>query len=131
MIVLVVDDSPPVRARLVAMMSEGPGVEVLEAGDAAEALAALASTAIDVVILDLHLPRSSGLQLLTQIKATEPGVTVVVLTNDASSQHRRECLLRGADHFFDKSHHFAAAAELVVALAPAIDTRSGSKTRLP
>jgi len=117
MIVLVVDDSPAVRARLVAMIGAAPDVDVREAGEAEGALAVIASSAVDVVVLDLHLPRTSGLELLTRIKALDSTITVVVLTNEVSAPYRRECLLRGADHFFDKSRHFTRAAEAVLASA--------------
>lgn len=117
MVVLVVDDSGPVRARLMAMIAEVAGVEVRQARDAIEAAAALAAAPIDVIILDLHLPDGSGLLVLDRAKAKNPAVVVVVLTNDASEQHRRECLLHGADYFFDKSHHFAHAVDIVRALS--------------
>jgi two-component system, OmpR family, response regulator len=117
MIVLVVDDSPAVRARLVAMIGAAPHVDVREAGEAQGALAVIARAAVDVVVLDLHLPQTSGLDLLTRIKALDSTITVIVLTNEASTPYRRECLLRGADHFFDKSHDFARAAEAVLASA--------------
>jgi DNA-binding NarL/FixJ family response regulator len=117
MIVLVVDDSPAVRARLVAMIGAAPDVDVREAGEAQGAMAVIAGTAVDVVVLDLHLPQTSGLDLLTRIKALDSTITVIVLTNEVSAPYRRECLLRGADHFFDKSRHFAHAAEAVLASA--------------
>jgi len=129
MIVLVVDDSPSIRARLVAMIGAAPHVDVREAGEAGGALAVIASTTVDVVVLDLHLPSTSGLDLLTRIKAIDPAITVVVLTNEVSEPYRRECLLRGADHFFDKSRHFTCAAEAVLASAAGATRRS--RTPLP
>jgi DNA-binding NarL/FixJ family response regulator len=127
MIVLVVDDSPAIRARLVAMFAGAPDVDVREAGEASAALALMAEAAIDVVVLDLRLPRISGLELLSRIKAIDPSVRVIVLTNEVSEQHRRECLLRGADQFFDKSRHFTRAVEAV--LVSAATPRRGATGR--
>jgi DNA-binding response OmpR family regulator len=129
MIALVVDDSGPVRARITAMVAEAPGVHVMQARDGREAAAALAANPVDIVILDLHLPDCSGLQVLDRVKASDRAPLVVVLTNDASAQHRRECLLRGADHFFDKSLEFARAVEVVLALAARLAAAAGT-TRL-
>jgi DNA-binding response OmpR family regulator len=130
MIALVVDDSGPVRARITAMVAEAPGVHVRQARDGREAAAALAADPVDIVILDLHLPDGSGLQVLDRAKAGDRAPLIVVLTNDASAQHRRECLLRGADHFFDKSLEFARAVEVVLALAAKLTAAEGA-TRLP
>jgi len=116
--ILVVDDSAPVRARLLALIGEARGVEVHEASDATQALAAMAASKVDVVILDLHLgPRSSGLDVLAAIKAEDPRIVVIVLTNEAGEQYRREILARGADFFLDKSRNFFRAAEIVIAMA--------------
>jgi DNA-binding NarL/FixJ family response regulator len=114
---LVVDDSAPVRARLLALIREGCAAEVHEAGDAEQALAAIAVSKMNAVILDLHLGRRSGLEVLTRIKAADPSIVVIVLTNEAGEHYRRELLARGADFFLDKSRNFDRAAEIVIAIA--------------
>ena len=131
MLVLVVEDSAVVRARLTAMIGEAAGARVREACDGAAALAALEEEAVDAVVLDLHLPDGSGFHVLEYVKRKDPAIAVVVLTNNASEQHRRECLARGADHFFDKSRHFAQAVEAALALAAQrAPADTGGRTRL-
>ena len=115
--VLVVDDSATVRRRLLAMLGEFEAVEAFEAEDVRAARDVLESTAIDAVILDLCLRECRAFELIGQIKSTRPGATVVILTNDAGEAQRRECLLRGADHFFDKSLQFERALDVVIARA--------------
>ena len=109
-----VDDAPGIRARLLALLQEVDGVQTLEARDAAEGLALLRAHGADVVVLDLHMPGRSGLDVLRDIKATVPSPTVVVLTSHPTELHRRMCLERGADHFFDKAREFARVLDVLV-----------------
>jgi DNA-binding NarL/FixJ family response regulator len=112
--ILVIDDAPHVRARLVAMLAAVPGVErIFEAGSAEDALAALRAHAPQVVVLDLHIADTSGLAFAPCIKRVCPGAVLIVLTNDSTDQHRRRCFAVGADAFFDKSGEFDAVFKMV------------------
>jgi DNA-binding response OmpR family regulator len=111
--ILVVDDSAAIRARLVAMLRELPGVEPHEATDADEALAAIREHLPDLVVLDVHMPGKSGIDVLPIIKALPSAPVVVVLTSHPTEHHRRLSLAQGADFFFDKSLDFARVLELV------------------
>jgi DNA-binding NarL/FixJ family response regulator len=122
--VLVVDDAPGVRARLVAMLACITGVRrVVEAASATEALQALRTHAPHVVVLDVRMPDSGGLALATRVKQECPDALLVVLTNESTDQHRRRCLGLGADSFFDKSREFDAVIGLITDLA----ARAGDK----
>ena len=90
----------------------------------------LEASATDLVLLDLHLGRATGrntagssaalgFELIDRIKASLPRALVVVLSNAASEPHRRECLRRGADYFFDKSLEFERAIQLIASRAAA------------
>lgn len=111
--VLVVDDSQAVRTRLLSLMREVAGLVLSEAADAEEALAALRAHGADVVVLDLHMPGRSGIDILPEIKALVPAPIVVMLTADPTDHHRRLSLSRGADFFFDKATDFALVLELL------------------
>ncbi len=111
--VLIVDDSPSIRARLVAMLRELPSVELREAADADEALSAIGESVPDLVVLDVHMPGRSGLDIVPEIKAVPVPPLVVILTSDASERHRRLSLSQGADFFFDKARDFTRVVELV------------------
>ena len=59
-----VDDEPLARTRLARLLGATGRVEIVgQAGDAAEALAALARVTADVVFLDIHMPGMSGLEM--------------------------------------------------------------------
>jgi DNA-binding response OmpR family regulator len=111
--VLVVDDSPVIRARLVAMLGEVPGVEVHEAEAADEALAAIALHRPHLVVLDVHMPGKSGLDVLPDIKALPHAPMVAVVTSHPTEHHRRLSMTMGADLFLDKSREFGRVLELV------------------
>jgi DNA-binding NarL/FixJ family response regulator len=113
--VLVVDDSNLIRKRLIEMLLDASELDVEEACDTAEALRILERTPVDVVVLDMHIGPNSSLDFIPVVKRHAPRVAVLVLTNDASDAHRRACLLRGADYFFDKSRQFENALEVVLA----------------
>jgi two-component system, NarL family, response regulator DevR len=111
--VLVVDDSPAIRVRLVTLLREIDGLDLFEASGADEALSSLASVDMDVVLLDLHMPGRTGLDALPAIKARVPSPLVIVLTGHPTDHHERLCLAMGADYFFDKSKDFARVLELL------------------
>jgi two-component system response regulator DevR len=112
--VLLLDDAR-VRDRLRERLEEA-GAEIhvrLDAdGDA---------HAVDFVILDIHAP-NMGLGGLAQLRARMPQAVFVILTNEATDFHRRNCLRGGADFFFDKSREFDRAIEVILLSAV---TRAG------
>lgn len=111
--VLVVDDSTVIRARLVAMLLEVPGVEVHEAEAADEALTAIVVHRPDLVVLDVHMPGKSGLDVLPTIKALPHAPIVAVVTSHPTEHHRRLSMTMGADLFLDKAREFVRVLELV------------------
>ena len=76
--VLVVDDEPLIRWSLVNRLKE-EGYRTLEAGTAGEAVAQHREGA-DLVLLDFALPDANGLDVLKQIKETDPDTLVIMLT---------------------------------------------------
>jgi two-component system, LytTR family, response regulator len=82
----IVDDEPLARTRLARLLGATGRVEVVgQAGDAAEALAALTRVTADVAFLDIHMPGMSGLDLARRLPA---GLAVVFTT--AYDQHALE-----------------------------------------
>ena len=101
---LVIDDSVPVRKRVAAVLAEIPGVDaVLECGGSVDALELLREQSPEIIVLDLNLRGESGLAFMRRAKLGSVRPLLIVLTNESSERHRRECVARGADHFFDKS----------------------------
>ena len=116
--VYVVDDSELVRERLIDMVSEIEGVEVVGgAGDLRGAEASIRQLRPDAVILDIRLPDGSGITLLRHMKRERPAATVIVLTNYPYPQYREECLDAGADYFLYKATEFDKVGEILNRMA--------------
>jgi DNA-binding NarL/FixJ family response regulator len=60
----------------------------------------------DALILDLHMPGGSGLDVLRAIRTDHPDLYVVIFTNYPYPEYREECLSAGANLFLDKSAEF-------------------------
>lgn len=122
--VFIVEDSESVRTRLQAMLSGIPGIAVTgHAVDEAGALAGVKSLSPDVVILDLHLKRGSGLKVLSGIKKDYTATRVIVLTNFSNEACSSFCKQAGADYFFDKSFQFMLVGAALEQLASRNETR--------
>jgi DNA-binding NarL/FixJ family response regulator len=105
--VLICDDHPVYRRGLGVLLAEIDGIEVVgEAVDGEDALRQAALAAPDVVVMDLHLPGVSGVDVTHELLARRPEMGVVVLTmfeDDTSlfaalRAGARGYLVKGADH---------------------------------
>lgn len=112
--VYIVEDSRHIREALVEMLSDLDDVTVAgQAEDAPRAIAAIPVCQPDFVVLDYQLARGTGLDVLLAIREIMPDVKFIVLTNHATSQHRRICLEAGADWFLDKQNEFEKVRDIV------------------
>ncbi len=98
--VLVVDDDSQLR-QLVGKFLRSNGFRVTSVGTAPEMQHALASTPIDMVILDLMLPGTSGLELCRSLRSTS-SVPVIMLTAKSEEADRIVGLEMGADDYITK-----------------------------
>ncbi|WP_157466568.1 response regulator [Edaphobacter aggregans] len=79
--ILVVDDHHVVRQGLVALLGILPEIEVVgQAADGAEAIALHRSLHPDITLMDLQLPKLSGVEAIRRIRAEDPAARVIVLT---------------------------------------------------
>jgi two-component system nitrogen regulation response regulator GlnG len=111
--VLVVDDEALLRWSVSETLADR-GFHVLEAADATEALTILgqAPHAIDVVLLDLNLPDSTDLSLLSAIRTVAPRASVILMTAFAREDIVREALDLGAFRVVNKPFDMEAISEL-------------------
>ncbi len=99
--VLVVEDDASMGFFLCeAMNKEGYQASLVPNGE--EALSRLRRDEFDLVILDLKLPRMSGMDVLTNIKRTHPDATVIIVTAHGSESVALEALRKGAYDYFSK-----------------------------
>ncbi|MFC5176446.1 response regulator transcription factor [Nocardioides taihuensis] len=110
--VLVVDDDKAVRESLRRSL-EFNGYDVVLAGDGAEALAVIAGTDPDVVVMDVMMPRLDGLEATRALRTAGNDVPILVLTARDAVGDRVEGLDAGADDYLTKPF---ALAELLARL---------------
>jgi two-component system, OmpR family, response regulator MprA len=99
--VLVVDDDKAVRESLRRSL-EFNGYDVALAGDGAEALARIAATDPDVVVMDVMMPRLDGLETTKALRAAGNDLPILVLTARDAVGDRVEGLDAGADDYLTK-----------------------------
>ncbi|MET9416486.1 response regulator transcription factor [Streptomyces klenkii] len=128
--VVVADDQELVRSGFAMILSAQPDIEVVaEAGDGAEAVAAVRRHAPDVVLLDIRMPRMDGIEAARAICA-ESGCKAVMLTTFDQDDYVYEALHAGASGFLLKDvrrDDLVHAVRVVVAgdslLAPSVARR--------
>jgi DNA-binding NarL/FixJ family response regulator len=115
--IFIVDDMPSMRDRLRELVGDIEGVEIVgDAGTPEDAIEGILRTHPDCVLLDYQLLGGTGVDVLRAVHPQSPEIAFIVLTNHATTQHRRACLDAGARYFLDKSTEFnrirTAIAEL-------------------
>jgi DNA-binding NarL/FixJ family response regulator len=112
--VLIADDSEIVRERLAYLLGDVAGIEIVgQAEDAVEGKNLAEALRPDVAILDVRMPRGSGVDVLRALKRDNPAATVIILTNFIDPEARQLCMAQGADYFFDKSIEFEQAVAVL------------------
>ncbi|HEV8025863.1 MAG TPA: response regulator [Stellaceae bacterium] len=124
--VLIVDDEPPIR-RFLRTSLAAQDYEVIEAGNGAEAIRAMASAAPDLVILDLGLPDMNGTEVIRSIRGSSP-VPIIVLSVRNDERGKVEALDLGADDYITKPF---GMEELVARIRTALRHRFQEKGETP
>ncbi|OAN43248.1 response regulator [Microbacterium sp. H83] len=110
--VIVADDHPIVRSGIVGLVALDPGLDVVaEAADGAEAVALAARLRPDVVLMDLRMPGTSGIEATARITEELPDVRVLVLTTYETDDDILGAIEAGASGYLLK----AAPHEEIVA----------------
>ncbi len=99
--ILIVEDDPAILRGL-EMNLKVDGYQVLSASDGAAALRAFAAARPDLIILDLGLPSIDGLDVIREIRKTDPDVAVLVLSARLNESDKVLGLSLGADDYVTK-----------------------------
>ena len=99
--VVVIEDEQPIR-RGVADALRASGYEVAEAGDGDCGLDEAVRPGVDLVLLDLLLPRRDGLEVLRELRRVRPTLPVIILTARGTEDDRVRGLKMGADDYVVK-----------------------------
>lgn len=97
--ILVVDDEKIIRELCAQVLR---GYRVLQAGSCDEALRMFEREQVDLILSDIIMPGSSGIDLLKQVKALDPNATVIIMTGFADRDIILSALKEDADDFINK-----------------------------
>jgi len=134
--VLIADDQLLVRQGLRALLEVEPEIEIVgEAGDGVEAIEKIRALDVDVVLLDIRMPRKSGLDVLNELAAPPP---TLVLTTFDDAEIALEAIRAGARGFMLKDVSFQQLIGAIRAIAsgatifqPALTSRLIERTKRP
>ena len=102
--ILVVDDEEDLRFSLKFKLKSA-GFDVDVASDGEEALGKLRTKQADVVLLDISMPRMSGMEVLTIIRREYPQTEAIMLTGMQDVKTAVECMDKGAFYYITKPYY--------------------------
>ncbi|MBD8870269.1 response regulator transcription factor [Nocardioides sp. MJB4] len=116
--VLVVDDQELFRRGLVMLLGVEPAIEVVgEAGDGIEGTNLAASAAPDVVLLDVRMPKRSGIEACVAIKEVVPSAKIIMLTVSDEEADLYEAVKSGAAGYLLKDSSIEEVAQAIRVVA--------------
>ena len=115
---LVVDDHALFRRGLEMVLAQESDIEVVgEAGDGAEAVEKAADLLPDVVLMDVRMPRRSGIEACTGIKDVAPSTRIIMLTISDEEGDLYEAIKAGATGYLLKEISIDEVATAIRAVA--------------
>ncbi|WP_414690302.1 response regulator [Nocardioides sp.] len=112
--VLVVDDQELFRRGLTMLLASEDGIDVVgEAGDGIEGTTLAESVAPDVVLLDVRMPRRSGIEACLAIKESVPSAKIIMLTVSDEEADLYEAVKSGASGYLLKDSSIEEVAQAV------------------
>lgn len=114
--ILVADDDPTLRSELAELL-RGDGHEVGIAADGAQALERLESEPFEVALLDLVMPKATGLEVLHRLMVVRPETAVVMITGHGSVDVAVEAMKGGAADFVVKPFEIESLQRILASIA--------------
>ncbi|MBI3898210.1 MAG: response regulator transcription factor [Gammaproteobacteria bacterium] len=111
--VIIADDHTIVREGLKQLLAGADFEIVGEARDGHEAIECVRTLAADVLLLDMSMPKKSGIELIKQIKSERPKLRVLVLSMHEEQQYAIRAIKAGASGYLTKD---SASAQLISAI---------------
>lgn len=121
--IIIADDHPVFRAGLKSIIESNPQYRVVgEANNGRELIEKIGSNTCDMVILDLSMPETHGLEVLAEIKKNFPEIRVLIVTMHKEREYFKYALTKGVDGYILKNE----VAEKIVSSIQSI--QSGLKS---
>jgi FixJ family two-component response regulator len=105
--ILVADDDRTLREELASLLRED-GHEVVMAADGGEALRIVDRESFEVALLDLRMPKATGLEVLNRLRVVRPETAVVMITGQGTIDTAVDAMKNGAIDFVEKPYDLAA-----------------------
>jgi two-component system response regulator HydG len=99
--ILVVDDDAELRMTVASALTDGQ-YQVEQAADGEEAVNRVRAKSYDLVLMDVNMPRLSGIEALKEIKAHDPSIIVIILTAYSNIRDAIEATRLGAYNYLEK-----------------------------
>jgi DNA-binding NarL/FixJ family response regulator len=108
---MLVEDQTDFRFLMATLLGRQPDLElVAEAGTLTEARMHVKTTRFDVVVLDLGLPDGTGTDLIAEVRSSNPGTAILILSASLTPESLAKASAAGADEIMDK---FASLDDVV------------------
>lgn len=114
-LLLLVDDDHQIR-QLLSEVGAREGFEVLEAADGSMAVEMLQRRHMDLVLLDLHMPRLNGLDVLRSVRASGSSSQIALMSGGAAVEDAVEAIKLGATEYFAKPLDLSRVRALMAAM---------------
>lgn len=109
--VLVIDDDEGIRESLRLILEDDFDTTIVETED--ECFKHLAENPTDAILLDIKMPRTSGLDILKKIKSLRPNIKIVMMTGYRAYEVAEEAIKLGADDYIVKPFDSKAIVESI------------------
>ena len=121
--ILIVEDHDALRALMAKFLGGAhPNYRIDEACNGRQAIELVKGHPPMLILMDIHLPDANGLELTARIRALQPAVQIIVVTQSDSAAHRARAAAAGAFGYVVKDKLFTELMPLVVqALTTAIE----------
>ncbi len=100
---LIVDDQASIRGMLKMLVSELKFEQILEAENGVDAVASYKENKPELVLMDINMPKMTGVEALGLIMEHDSEAVVVMLTSQDTVLVVRQCLEAGASHYILKN----------------------------
>ncbi len=119
--IVIAEDHTILREGLKALLSSQPDLKIVgEAEDGLEAIRCVQKQAPDMILLDLSMPRMTGLDAIKEIKKVNSDTKIIVLTVHSTEEYILATLQAGADGYVLKDAH---GTELMTAIRHVLEGR--------